>query len=89
MASKEKIWKRATEEYLQQNQWCIDCAKRNYTGVAEFVVHLEQPKGNQLLFWDMSNWKALCDACHKRSGSSERLRVPNPITNKVQLYTVK
>lgn len=88
MSTKERIWRKATDEYLKTHPWCLDCAKRNYTGVAEFVVHFESPKGNQLLFWDMNNWKAVCESCHKRQGGSLRLKIPNPIIKKVQLYTV-
>ena len=31
------------------------------------VDHVIPHKGNALLFWDTSNWQALCDTCHNSS----------------------
>ena len=85
----EKIWKKAVGEYLIVNSFCEDCQKRGYTGIAEQVVHAEDPMSDPVLFWNIKNWKAVCSNCFAAYKTS--IVVPNPIRESVleNLYTVK
>ena len=37
---REKVWQRASTDYLTANHFCHDCQKRGYTSPAEFVAHI-------------------------------------------------
>ncbi|WP_111860179.1 hypothetical protein [Acinetobacter sp. CFCC 10889] len=85
----EKTWKKAVSEYLIVNSFCEDCKKRGYTGIAEQVVHADDPKSNPILFWNILNWKAVCSNCFESYKAP--VVIPNPIRESVleNLYTVK
>lgn len=85
---KAKVWKKACAYYLSVNHFCYDCQKRGYTSPAQFVAHIDQPS-NQVEFWNIDNWQALCEPCHQRITQGMTLVVHEPIPKDIKLYTVK
>jgi 5-methylcytosine-specific restriction protein A len=51
-------------EYLSKHNYCVDCIKKGLSVKAEVVDHIKPHKGNLTLFWDKSNWQALCKKHH-------------------------
>lgn len=61
-------WDKARAAYLAKHQTCTMCGKP-----ATVVDHIEPHRGDRKLFWDSSNWQALCQTCHNsRKQSQER-----------------
>ena len=82
-------WKNGVRDYLMVNSFCEDCKKRRYISAAEQVVHLDDPKLDPILFWNILNWKAVCSNCFESYKAP--VVIPNPIRESVleNLYTVK
>lgn len=59
-------WQRARLVFLQENPLCETCGAKGYVVEATTVDHKTPHRGNQQLFWDASNWSALCSTCHNR-----------------------
>jgi len=57
-------WQKARKEFLQQHPLCEDHGKRGYVVAATIVDHIVPHRGDDKLFWDRSNWQALCKPCH-------------------------
>jgi len=59
-------WKKARALYLQAHPLCVMCLARTppRTEVATTVDHRIPHRGDQTLFWDRSNWQALCTTHH-------------------------
>ncbi|MXS81562.1 HNH endonuclease [Nitrosomonas oligotropha] len=57
-------WQKARKEFLKDNPLCIDHKERGYIVDATVVDHIKPHRGDQELFWDRSNWQALCEVCH-------------------------
>ena len=57
-------WRKARYHYLTRNPLCVECLGNGRTTAASVVDHIVDHKGNQGLFWDESNWRALCKSCH-------------------------
>lgn len=60
-------WARARRAYLAQHVACMDTYKRHPLVMmpATDVDHVRAVSGPEdPLFWDRSNWQALCHACH-------------------------
>ncbi|WP_434794534.1 HNH endonuclease [Terrisporobacter petrolearius] len=34
-------------------------------------MHIKSQEGNEELFWDESNWEALCKSCHDKKTAKE------------------
>lgn len=86
---REKVWQRASTDYLIANHFCQDCQKRGYTSPAEFVAHIQPPGESQLKFWNIDNWQALCEPCFQRIVGAAIPKVLEPIPRDAKLYTVK
>lgn len=86
LTKNEKLWKQAQAEYLAQHDLCVLCDKRRLIMVADVVGHMVQPKGNPVLFWDMTNWQPLCKPCAARN--PEDHKVPDPISPESRFYGV-
>lgn len=52
-------WRKARETFLATFPFCVRCGAK-----ATVVDHSTPHKGNQQLFWDMSNWAPSCAHCH-------------------------
>lgn len=64
-------WQRARKGYLQKHPLCIYCLKENRTTASDTIDHIIPHKGNKKLFWDSSNWQALCALCHNSTKRRE------------------
>ncbi|OJH45843.1 HNH endonuclease [Paracoccus sp. SM22M-07] len=59
-------WQNARAAFLRLHPYCTACGAR-----AALVDHKTPHRGDQRLFWDKTNWAALCTPCH--SGAKQRL----------------
>jgi len=63
-------WRVAREQFLRHNPLCVLCISQGKIQPATVVDHIIPHRGDQKLFWDMTNWQALCKSCHdKKTGS--------------------
>lgn len=65
----DRAWERARAEFLRAHRYCRRCGK-----AAGVVDHIVPHKGDQALFWDRTNWQALCVRCHSGAKQSEERR---------------
>ena len=61
-----KKWQRASKNFLIKNWYCEECLKQGRYTPATEVHHRKDHKGDFDLFWDESNWEAICHSCHSR-----------------------
>lgn len=57
-------WKAARKFFLQKHPVCEECMKEGSVAPATIVDHIEPHEGNLTLFWDETNWQALCKHHH-------------------------
>jgi 5-methylcytosine-specific restriction protein A len=57
-------WRKARMYFLTIHPLCVDCEKESVVKSATVVDHIIPHKGNQELFWQMSNWQSLCKQHH-------------------------
>lgn len=57
-------WRRARKRYLAKNPLCVHCEAEGIYTAANEVDHVIPHRGDQALFWDESNWQALCKPHH-------------------------
>src|SRR5262245_8220972 len=58
-------WQQQRASYLRVNPLCRMCAALGLTTAANVVDHVQRHSGPaDPLFWDRSNWQALCFRCH-------------------------
>ena len=57
-------WRRARALFLADHPICEECKREGKASAATVVDHIVPHKGNKALFWDESNWQALCKHCH-------------------------
>jgi len=63
-------WQSARAGFLRSHPLCVICAQAGRTTAADTVDHERPHLGDMRLFWDRSNWQALCHRCH--SGAKQR-----------------
>ena len=51
-------WRKHARAFLEINPWCR-CGSR-----ARLVDHVKPHRGSAVLFWDVTNWRAMCRSCH-------------------------
>ena len=59
-------WQKARKQYLETHPLCAECMKEGRYVKATDVDHIIPHRGDPKLFWDRSNWQALCHQCHSR-----------------------
>lgn len=59
-------WRKARLVYLRRNPLCVLCKAERRIVQATVVDHELDHKGDVRLFWDESNWRALCKPHHDR-----------------------
>ncbi len=64
-------WQRARAAYLKRNPLCVYCSKNGRVTAATVVDHVTPHRGDMILFWQRSNWQALCKECHDRKTAQE------------------
>ena len=57
-------WRAARKRYLSVHPLCVMCLEFGRPRVAKVVDHVVPHGGDDKLFWDESNWQALCRHCH-------------------------
>jgi 5-methylcytosine-specific restriction protein A len=66
-------WNKARLAFLAAHPLCEACKRRGVYTRATVVDHIVPHRGDQALFWDESNWQALCKPCHdKKTGEEDR-----------------
>lgn len=58
-------WQMARRGFLRLHPLCVCCRANGVTQPAEVVDHVVPHRGDRMLFWDSTNWQALCSACHR------------------------
>ena len=74
-------WRQARASFLAQHPLCAACRARGRVVQATVVDHVVPHRGDQLLFWDESNWSPSCKLCHDgqdRARGSLGLTVSRP-----------
>ncbi len=64
-------WHEASLRYRAENPLCVMCRDEGRTVAAECVDHVTPHRGNVELFWDQSNWMALCFRHHNAKSAKE------------------
>jgi 5-methylcytosine-specific restriction protein A len=64
-------WQKARPSFLAEHPLCEACTAAGEVTEATVVDHRTPHKGDQKLFWDQSNWCALCESCHNRKTATE------------------
>lgn len=57
-------WQQASKRFLKHNPLCVRCLEQGHTEPSTVVDHVVPHRGNERLFWDESNWAALCKPHH-------------------------
>lgn len=57
-------WHKASKAYRYNNPLCVMCLNQGHEVASEITDHIIPHKGDKQLFWDESNWQALCKRCH-------------------------
>lgn len=65
-------WRQARELFLRAHPLCVACGRHGLVVPATVVDHITPHKGNRKLFWDRSNWQALCKGCHDEKTLGEQ-----------------
>lgn len=68
-------WRKARRFFLNAHPLCAECEREGRTTEANVVDHVEPHRGDSDLFWDESNWQALCESCHNAKSAKERRHV--------------
>lgn len=64
-------WRRARKRFLSVHPLCEQCKKNGKLIKANVVDHVIPHRGDEVLFWDESNWQALCKNCHDSKTMTE------------------
>lgn len=62
-------WREAAKAFLSRHLHCAHC-----DDYATVVDHVIPHRGNPKLFWDQSNWQALCAHCHNSAKQARERR---------------
>ena len=57
-------WRRESKKLLQLHPLCEECLRHGIAMPVTVVDHIVPHRGDQKLFWDRSNWQALCKRRH-------------------------
>lgn len=63
-------WRNARKAFLRRNPLCVMCKLLGFITPSTVVDHVTPHRGNHALFWDESNWQALCKTHH--DGAKQR-----------------
>ncbi|HEM4265086.1 TPA: HNH endonuclease [Streptococcus suis] len=64
-------WNKARLRYLKVHPLCVQCKVKGRLTKATVVDHIKPHRGDQELFWNQSNWQALCKSCHDRKTKTD------------------
>ena len=64
-------WRTTRNRFLKDNPLCVRCKEEGRLVIATVVDHIKPHRGDKNLFWDYSNWQALCKRCHDKKTMTE------------------
>ena len=64
-------WQKARAGFLRSHPLCRTHAAQQQVVAASVVDHIIPHKGDTTLFWQYSNWQALCKTCHDKKTAVE------------------
>lgn len=64
-------WQKARARFLRKHPLCERCREQGRLTKATVVDHVVPHRGDPALFWDESNWQALCKSCHDHKTMTE------------------
>lgn len=64
-------WRKARRYHLIHNPLCVACKADELVVQATVVDHRIPHKGDQVIFWDRSNWQSLCTEHHNIKTATE------------------
>lgn len=64
-------WRAARAAFLREHPLCRACEEKGLIVASTEVDHVVPHKGDRVLFWDRSNWQALCKTCHAAKTARE------------------
>ena len=64
-------WQRESRRYLRLHPLCVQCLEHGRTEPSTVVDHIIPHRGDKQLFWDETNWQALCKTDHDRKTAGE------------------
>ena len=67
----DALWRKQRLAELAEEPLCAECARNGRTAAASVRDHIIPHKGDMKLFWDETNWQALCKTCHDRKTATE------------------
>lgn len=70
-------WQQKRARYLAAHPFCVRCRSMGLFVASTVVDHIIPHQGDQKLFWDETNWQALCKFCHdswKQSQEAQKFR---------------
>lgn len=65
-------WQQASAAYRLEHPLCVTCEAAGRVTASQCVDHVVPHRGNYELFWDQSNWAALCNDCHRTKTAKGR-----------------
>jgi 5-methylcytosine-specific restriction enzyme A len=74
----DQRWREARQRYLMQHPLCSECERKGKVTAVSVVDHIKPHKGDMTLFWNESNWQALCKPCHDSKTAREDGRWGQP-----------
>jgi 5-methylcytosine-specific restriction protein A len=57
-------WQQARARFLREHPLCCYCEREGRVTAATVVDHHIPHRGDEKLFWDQNNWRALCKRHH-------------------------
>jgi 5-methylcytosine-specific restriction enzyme A len=66
-------WREARARFLARHPLCVTCEREGRVEAASAVDHRIPHRGDMRLFWDASNWDALCATHHSRKTAGETI----------------
>ena len=68
----DRKWAKARRMYLSASPLCVECEVNGRLVPATVVDHIVPHRGDRGLFWDVTNWQALCAMHHsQKTGRGE------------------
>ncbi|HHX0886543.1 TPA: HNH endonuclease [Pseudomonas aeruginosa] len=64
-------WQQARARFLAKHPLCRLCSDAGKVVAATEVDHIIPHRGDMELFWQESNWMALCKVCHSKKTATE------------------
>lgn len=67
----DRRWRAARKAFLAENPLCVRHKRQGRIVGATVVDHIVPHRGDKELFWNRSNWQALCKTCHDEKTATE------------------